>query len=113
MEKTFGIYPRSFQSGAISGPRYGRGRVPARLTSGDVISAIAARLRPIPPKAIAGATGSSVRAAENVKAGLNAMSLTNFLNACRAIPELRALAMQLMGCEAETDPEFLKGCRCS
>jgi hypothetical protein len=60
-------------------------------------------------KVLADATGGSVRAANNVREGLNAMSLTGFLNACRALPELRAAAMELMGCEAETDPEFVRG----
>jgi hypothetical protein len=50
-------------------------------------------------KEIAEASGSSVRAAENAKQGMNAMSLAHFLNACKAIPELRAMAMEMMGVE--------------
>lgn len=80
-----------------------------RLTTQIVTDAIQDRVSNISAKEIQDATQSSIRAAENVKAGLNAMSLTNFLNACRAIPELRALALEMMGCEAETDPEFVKG----
>lgn len=56
-------------------------------------------------KEIADATGSSVRAAENAKQGMNAMRLAHFLNACREIPELRAMAMEMMGCDTEVNPD--------
>lgn len=79
------------------------------MTTQEVTEAISDRLRNVPAKQIQDAQGGSIRAAENVKAGLNAMSLTNFINTCRAIPELRALAVEMLGCEAETDPEFVKG----
>jgi hypothetical protein len=112
MEKPLGPTPRGVRSEGLRSFRRSnhRGLRDGRLLSTrEVTDAVSARLVTLPTKAIQAATGGSVRAAENVKAGLNAMSLTNFLNACRAIPELRALAMELMGCEAETDPEFVKG----
>lgn len=75
----------------------------------EVTKTVSGTLANFETKDIVEATGGSIRAAENVKQGLNAMSLTSFINACRAIPELRAVAMQMMGCEAETDPEFMRG----
>lgn len=80
-----------------------------RLDLREITQAVATTLSNVPAKEIADATGGSIRAAQNVREGLNAMSLAGFLNACRAFPELRALAMEMMGCEAETDPEFVKG----
>jgi hypothetical protein len=86
-----------------------RRRLDEKLTVLEVTQAVAATLNNVAAKEIAYATGGSIRAAQNVREGLNAMSLTGFINACRAIPELRALAMDMMGCEAETDPEFVRG----
>lgn len=86
-------------------PRYGNDRLDPR----EVTEAVTETLACVTTRQLADATGGSIRAAQNVREGLNAMSLTAFLNACRRIPELRALAMELMGCEAETDPEFVKG----
>lgn len=80
-----------------------------RLSTRDVTHALAAVLTDFHAKDIADATGSSVRAAENAKQGMNAMSLAHFLNACREIPELRAMAMTMMGCETTIDPEFQRG----
>ena len=80
-----------------------------RLDVREITQAVATTLSNVTAKELADATGGSIRAAQNVREGLNAMSLAGFLNACRSIPELRALAMEMMGCEAETDPEFVKG----
>jgi hypothetical protein len=80
-----------------------------RFSTRDVTRALSETLAPIPAKIIADATGSTVRAAENARQGLNAMSLAHFLNACREIPELRAMAMNLMGCETTIDPDFERG----
>lgn len=80
-----------------------------KLTVEEVTKTVSGALYSFPAKEIVEATGGSLRAAENVRQGMNAMSLTAFLNACRSIPELRAVAMQLMGCEAESDPEFVRG----
>ena len=80
-----------------------------RVSVEEVTKTVSGTLANFETKDIVEATGGSIRAAENVKQGLNAMSLTSFINACRAIPELRAVAMQMMGCEAETDPEFMRG----
>lgn len=80
-----------------------------RYSTRCVTQALADTLAPFQAKQIAEASGSSVRAAENAKQGMNAMSLAHFLNACREIPELRALAMEMMGCETTVDPEFQRG----
>ena len=80
-----------------------------RLDVREITQAVATTLSNVTAKELADATGGSVRGAQNVREGLNAMGLAGFLNACRAFPELRALAMDMMGCEAETDPEFVKG----
>lgn len=71
----------------------------------DVTHAVSDVLSDFHAKEIADASGSSVRAAENAKQGMNAMSLAHFLNACREIPELRALAMQMMGCDTVINPD--------
>ena len=77
-----------------------------KLTVDEVTSAVTETLQDIEAKDIQEATGGSIRAAENYRQGLNAMNLKAFVNACRAIPELRAVAMQLIGAEGNTDPEF-------
>lgn len=60
-----------------------------------------------PAKEQAVETGQSVRACRNQQAGLNCMQLTEFFNACQIIPELKEWGMRMMGCESETDPEFV------
>lgn len=70
-----------------------------RFSTRDVTHAVSDVLSDFHAKEIAEASGSSVRAAENAKQGMNAMSLAHFLNACREIPELRAMAMEMMGVE--------------
>lgn len=79
------------------------------ITVEEVTQAVSATLSNTQAKQIQSATGGSIRAAQNVKEGLNCMSLTNFINAARAIPELKSLAMDMLDCEAETDPEFVRG----
>lgn len=85
--------PRNFQ-------RVSRKTFREHYTTRDVTQAITSVLVDFHSKDIADATGSSLRAAENAKQGHNAMSLAHFMNACRAIPELRAMAMEMMGVEA-------------
>lgn len=87
----------------------GRNLQRENVTCQEITQAVSATLVPFQAKQIAEITGGSIRAAQNVKEGLNCMSLTNFINAARNIPELKALAMELLGCEAETDPEFMRG----
>ena len=77
-----------------------------KISVKEVTETVTETLKDIPAKDIQEATGGSIRAAENVRQGLNTMSLTNFINACRAIPELRGVAMQMIGAEGNTDPEF-------
>jgi hypothetical protein len=83
------------------------------LDACDVTNRIRAVLQMIPAKVLCRAAGSSERAAENAKQGINSMSLAHFLNACRKIPELREVAMELMGCPTicseDIDPEFIRG----
>ena len=87
----------------------GRPHRRASYTPGEVTRRVQKVLQPIPAKVLARAAGSSVRGAENAKQGLNAPSLAHFLNACREIPELRALALEMMGCETTIDPDFIRG----
>lgn len=79
------------------------------ISTREVTDRVAETLEPFSAKEVAAASGASVKAAQNSREGLNAMSLAHFLNACRAIPELRALAMELMGCETVVDPDFVRG----
>jgi hypothetical protein len=81
----------------------------ATLTTRYVTDRVSAVLLNFPAKVISKASTSSVRAAENVRQGMNGMSLAHFLNACRELPELKALAMELMRCETTVDPEFQRG----
>jgi hypothetical protein len=53
----------------------------------------------IPAKVLARAAHCSVRTAENTKQGTTKLSLDHFLLAAREIPELRALALEAMGCD--------------
>ena len=74
-----------------------------RLTTREVTQAISETLVGIPTKEIADATGGSLRAAQNAREGLNAMSLTHFLNAAQRLPELRVLALQFLEAEGEAN----------
>ena len=74
-----------------------------RLTTREVTQAVSETLTGIPTKEIAEATGGSLRAAQNARDGLNAMSLTHFLNAAQRIPEIRALALQFLDADGEVN----------
>jgi hypothetical protein len=95
----------SLESGRRNFRAAPRKTIRERFSTRDVTHAVAEVLQDFSAKEIAEATGSSVRAAENAKQGMNAMSLAHFLNACREIPEMRAMAMQMMGCETTLNPE--------
>lgn len=75
------------------------------LTTRALTEKVSAVLYQFPAKVIARASGSSVRAAENIRQGENAMSLLYFLRASKQIPELKKLAMELMGCEETINPD--------
>lgn len=92
MRHSFGTNPRNFHRGD-------RRTLPVRHSTRDVTRALSDALANVTTKEIADASGSSLRAAENAKSGINAMCLAHFLNACREIPELKAMAMEFMGCE--------------
>lgn len=57
-------------------------------------------------KELARDAGTCERSARNHLSGANAMNLTDFFNACRAIPELKAWGAKMMGMEADHDPMF-------
>jgi len=76
-----------------------------RISTSNLSDWLKEHLRNMSAKEIADYSGCGVRAAENAKQGMNAMSLAHFLNACREIPELRAMAMQMMGCEHSINPD--------
>ena len=54
-------------------------------------------------------TGSTPRAIENVRAGECGMAFYKVVNWSRRNPRTRARVMRLLGCEGETDPDFLEG----
>lgn len=84
-----------------------------RLASDDVAKAQAEVLQAkygrlkSPAKEMALDTGSTERACRNQIAGLNAMNLADFFNSCRAIPELRAWGMEMMGAMDRGDQEAM------
>lgn len=80
-----------------------------KLSNVQLRTEISAVLLQFPAKDIAKAAGSSLGTAQNARDGYHTISLPHFINLCRDIPELRALALRLMGCEGHTDPEFIKG----
>lgn len=49
------------------------------------------------------------RAIENVRKGESAFSLLSLAKISRVDPRARALAMRLLGCEDETDPDWVQG----
>jgi hypothetical protein len=69
------------------------------LRGRDLAGRIQTATRNVSAKVLARAAGCSIRAAENTKQGINTPSLDHFLSAAREIPELRALALEVMGCE--------------
>lgn len=82
------------------------------VSTWEVTDAIAETLRDVyrnerhAPKRLAEEAGSSVRAAENWLERRNAMSLSQFITLARRMPEMRALACQLIGIETAVNPEF-------
>jgi hypothetical protein len=70
-----------------------------RVDGRDLPVRIQTATRNIPAKVLAKAAKCSVRTAENAKQAVSTLSLDHFLNACRDIPELRALALEVMGCD--------------
>lgn len=85
------------------------GRQSPKFTPNKIAEKLAGTLAQFPAKTIAQATGGSVRSAENARQALHAMSLTHFFNAAQDLPEVRALALELLGVEGITDPEFHRG----
>jgi hypothetical protein len=82
-----------------------RRTITERHTTRDVTDALSDALANVSAKEIADASGSSLRAAENAKGGINAMSLAHFLNACQTIPELKAMALKFIGHEETINPD--------
>jgi hypothetical protein len=62
-----------------------------------------------PTQQVAEEQGASPRAIENQRNGESSISLRNAINWCRANPRVRAEFMRLMGCDGETDPDFVQG----
>lgn len=62
-----------------------------------------------PAETLAEDAGTCARSARNHLSGANAMNLTDFFNACRNIPELRAWGAKMMGLET-TDPLWQAEC---
>jgi hypothetical protein len=92
MRYSYGANPRNFR-------RQDRRILRERISTREVTVALSSALANVSTKEIADASGSSLRAAENAKGGVNAMCLAHFFNACQQIPELKAMAMSMMGVE--------------
>lgn len=82
-------------------PRYGN--ILPRVSTQEVTHGLADVLRPIyapfksPADQLSEDSGTCTRAARNHLSGANAMNLTDFFNACRAIPELQKWGQKMMG----------------
>lgn len=88
------------------------GNLLPRLSSHDVAQGQAEVLTEVygplksAAKELARDAGTCERSARNHLAGVNAMNLTDFFNACRAIPELKAWGAMVMGMETDLNPQF-------
>lgn len=88
------------------------GNILPRVSTSEVIQGQADVLQSVynplkkPAQQLSADAGTCERAARNHLAAQNAMNLTDFFNACRAIPELRAWGAKMMGMEADMDPRF-------
>lgn len=82
---------------------------PEALTANDVAGALKSIVLQFPIADVAKDTGSTTRAIENVRAGECGMQFFKIVNACRRNPRFRAQIMALLGCEGETDPDFVQG----
>lgn len=98
----------SLESVSRSSHRRDRRTLQERLSTRDVTKQISAALADVPAKELAEASGSSLRAAENAKQGIHAMSLAYFFNAAASNPELNALAMEWLG-KGKINPKMLRG----
>lgn len=67
---------------------------------------VAEALRRNPAKQIARQINASPRTVEGWRGRKVAPSLAHFLNACQAVPELKAAMRQLLAMEGDADPEF-------
>lgn len=76
-----------------------------KLTNREVAERISARIYELPAKRLAKAAGSSKQTAQNAKRGYNSMSLAHFFNACRDVPELHELALEMLGI-SQSEAEF-------
>jgi hypothetical protein len=64
---------------------------------------------PIPIKEAAEQADTTPRAIENVRNGESGLSFLSVCNMARANPRVRGQVMKLLGCEGETDPDFVQG----
>lgn len=79
------------------------------LTTDGVIKETQRIILRFPVRQVAEEQGATQRAVENQRNGESAISLRNMINWCRANPRVRAEFMRLMGCDGETDPDFVQG----
>lgn len=57
-------------------------------------------------KLIAQAANTNARSAQNWVEKRHAPSVASFINLCRRIPELKAVALRMLECDDAIDPEF-------
>ena len=92
-----------------SAPKANNSSALSPLTTSDVIRETQCIVLKYGTARAAEEQGASPRAIENQKNGESAISLRNMLNWCRVNPRVRAEFMALMGCDCETDPDFVQG----
>lgn len=68
-----------------------------KLGNREFAARTSARIYELPAKVIAKAADCSVHTAKNAKHGWHSLSAAHFFNAARDIPELHALALELLG----------------
>jgi hypothetical protein len=79
------------------------------LSTAELIRETQGIVLQFPTYQVAEEQGASPRAIENQRNGESAISLRNAINWARRNPRVRARFMYLMGCESETDPDFVQG----
>jgi hypothetical protein len=79
------------------------------LSTSELIRETQCIVLQFPTHQVAEEQGASPRAIENQRNGESAISLRNAINWARRNPRVRARFMYLMGCESETDPDFVQG----
>lgn len=79
------------------------------LTTSELIKETQCIILQFPLAQVAEEQGNCPRAIEAQRNGESSVSFLKAINWCRRNPRVRAQIMRLMGCDAETDPDFVQG----